>query len=766
MALAVPASTAPSATQLTPAEANWQYVNHDANGSNYNPQNQINASNVANLVVKWIFPYPGSDATAPGLKTIAFTPGAADPPLVVNGIVYTMTNNMILYALNAASGAVLWTYDYNVNWTAASQTIPLAPAGGHLHGINYLPASNGQPAVISFTGMVCDINGVNALTGALAWSIQNICVGIPGNPAGYLYRGYQDSHPPNVYVKGANGDGIVITAEAGAAPGLVDAARSFMAGYDYKTGALVWRLITQPPRPNGNSSFALQYCSIGYIEGVPCETVISNPAIKTLFQNDWVDPKTGLIAYNSGSSGVWGFYPIDQSKGIVIMGTSQASPDNNGTLRPGPNLFSATLLGINATNGNVLWYFQTTTHDIWDNDCSWNGQLMTLTVNGQTGNYYIKTCKNGYLYVLNELTGKPLYYGPLPGIADAGATMGPNNVMTVTGTPATPGHYEMLGPPTDPETYMRGWPSETTGGGPGSPIPPTSAGARSVILDGSGAAYVESDHAFDGKYVYIGAHNHPANFTATCSDPKPGCAGGGASNVPLPASIYNVTFSATNPITGQVAWTTYIPLPFRGGVTATGSGAAEILLAPEFDGNMYVFNANNGQLVTKIYLGELLDVEASVGATTAGTEQIYVQAGGGGATTSLLGGTPVWGNLVALGLPANAASSGGVSTTTTTISGSVTTITSTSVSTLPASTTTITSTGAGGVTTITSTLPASVTTITSTSTSTMTGTANTITTTTSSGGVSTTAFYGVAAVAVIAIIAAIGLGVMRTRKGT
>jgi glucose dehydrogenase len=201
-------------------EANWQYVNHDANGTNYNPQNQINAGNAANLQVQWVFPYPGSEATAPGLKNIAFTAGAADPPLVVNGIVYSMTNNMILYALSAKTGSLIWQYQYSVNWTAASQTIPLAPAGGHIHGINYLPASNGQPAVISFTGMICDINGVDAITGKLAWSIGNICSNVPGNPPGYLYRGYQDSHPPNVYVKGANGDGIVITAEAGAAPGL------------------------------------------------------------------------------------------------------------------------------------------------------------------------------------------------------------------------------------------------------------------------------------------------------------------------------------------------------------------------------------------------------------------------------------------------------------------------------------------------------------------------------------------------------------------
>jgi hypothetical protein len=304
-------------------------------------------------------------------------------------------------------------------------------------------------------------------------------------------------------------------------------------------------------------------------------------------------------------------------------------------------------------------------------------------------------------------------------MADAGAVL-QNGVMKLVGSPATPGHYEMLSPANQTITYTRAWPSQTSGGGPGSPIPPTSAGKHSVILDGSGVSYIESDHAFDGKYVYVGVHNHPTNFTANCTEAKPGCTGGGAIQTPLYKLGYNTTFSATDPITGKVAWTTFIPLPFRGGVTATGSGANEILLAPEFDGNIYVYSASTGQLVTKVYLGSVMNVEASVGATTGDQEQVFVQTGGGGATTAILGpyaNTP--GVLVALGLPAGGTSSGSASVSTST------------------STTTVISTV--GV--------------------------NTVTTTVSSGGIDTTTLYAVAAVAVIAIIAEVGLAVTRSRRG-
>jgi outer membrane protein assembly factor BamB len=756
-----------AATPLTPDQANWQYVNHDANGTNVNPETQIDSTNAANLQVKWIFPYPGSDATAPGLKTIAFTPGAADPPLVVNGIVYTMTNNMILYALNAKDGSLIWQYQYSVNYTQALATIPITPAGGHIHGINYLPAANGQPAVISFTGMVCDVNAINALSGKLTWSIQNICSNVPGNPPGYLYRGYQDSHPPNVYVNGANGDGIVITAEAGGAPGTVPAARAFMAGYDLKTGQLVWRTITQPPRPNGNSTFAFQWCNVGLIEGVPCTQVTSNPAINTLFKNDWLNPKTGLINFNSGSSGVWGFFPIDQKRGIVLMGTSQASPDYNGTGRPGPNLFAATLFALNATSGVPLWYFQTTTHDIWDNDCSWNGSLGHMTINGAGHDVYVKTCKNGYVYALDELTGKPYWFLSAPGISD--------RCGNLVGAPASTcnaqkGGYETLGSPTDPNTYTRGWASQTVPGG----------AAPSFVADGMGASFIENDHAWDvqANVVYIAAHNHPENATAKCSDTsKSGCVSSGANIVDLPNIQHNTTISALSATTGATMWTYMLKLPFRGGVTI-GGGPNPVLFAPGFDGNIYMLNAKTGALIGTKYLGTDLAVEISIGATTDGQEQIYVQAGGGGATVAGFGYQNTPGVLVVLGLPIGGAS---VSTSTTTVTstapgGGVTTVTSTAPG---GGVTTVTSTApGGGVTTVTSTAPGGgVTTITSTatgkgvtSTATVTSTAPgggsvSTTTVTSTTGVDTTTFYAVAGVAVIALVAASFFALRRGSKG-
>jgi hypothetical protein len=154
-------------------------------------------------------------------------------------------------------------------------------------------------------------------------------------------------------------------------------------------------------------------------------------------------------------------------------------------------------------------------------------------------------------------------------------------------------------------------------------------------------------------------------------------------------------------------------LPFRGGVTVTGTGSSEILLVPEFDGNLYIFNANNGQLVTQKYLGSNMDVQCTVGATTEGVEQIYLQVGGGGATGGVLSYTSTPGVLVALGLPAGAV---GASTT------------SSAAASVSVSTTTVTPAG------------------------------------NPSAGVDLTTFYAVSGVAVIGIVAAIVLGIRGRSK--
>jgi glucose dehydrogenase len=102
----------------------------------------------------------------------------------------------------------------------------------------------------------------------------------------------------------------------------------------------------------------------------------------------------------------WGAsWVIDQKTGIAYVNTGNKGP-YDGPCAPGPDLWAASKMALNDTNGNWIWAFQTTAHDTWDYDCSWQQALGNETISGVNTEVMWGTCKNGYLYELNALTGR------------------------------------------------------------------------------------------------------------------------------------------------------------------------------------------------------------------------------------------------------------------------------------------------------------------------------------------------------------------------
>src|SRR5882672_2421847 len=95
-----------AAAPLSSLEANWTAGNGNAFNQNYNPQHQINSSNAQYLGLSWLFPLP-THPTA--LLSVAGGLGVDTAPLIINGTIYFVTQAMQVFALNAASGNVLWT---------------------------------------------------------------------------------------------------------------------------------------------------------------------------------------------------------------------------------------------------------------------------------------------------------------------------------------------------------------------------------------------------------------------------------------------------------------------------------------------------------------------------------------------------------------------------------------------------------------------------------------------------------------------------------
>src|SRR5271169_1832690 len=114
--------------------ANWVNINYNMNGTNDSPQTALSPSNVGSLVMNWTVPMPSTDPTwaqvngpncYPNCATWAVEPGADSPPLIVQGIAYFVTNQGVLYALNAENGVQVWTKAVTGNFQTAIKTVPL-----------------------------------------------------------------------------------------------------------------------------------------------------------------------------------------------------------------------------------------------------------------------------------------------------------------------------------------------------------------------------------------------------------------------------------------------------------------------------------------------------------------------------------------------------------------------------------------------------------------------------------------------------------------
>jgi len=451
---------------------------------------------------------------------------------------------------------------------------------------------------------------------------------------------------------------------------------------------------------------------------------------------------------STGSTGsAWGgawLLGSGQSAGMVFLGTNNKDPFA-GPCNPGPDLWSASVIALNVTNGHWIWAFQTTTHDIWDYDCSWWQGLANATIAGVNTEVVMKTCKDGYLFEFNALTGALIWaWDPPSGIQTPGTSRCPICF------PYNPENTSMTGEdfPTALTTCAPTW-TIACMRGPQVPFlqwPPQLAGFESEqAIDQSKGLLIATGHIVPDYEGYFGL-NGSTYFSSL-----------GESGVPCPncGQLYsNATTWAININTGAIVWHTTISTSqgYRGETEVSGN----VVYTELSSGDIKMLNEQTGQLIRDYYIGAPMAQGLSIGASVSGQEYLIFPSGicSPEAVSTCPGTTP--GDVVALTLqniPTTTTTSTATVTTT-----STTTTTSVTTTTLPGQTTTTTTTLPGGQV-VTTTITGTATTITLSGS----GTATTTITTTTSSGTSSTALYGVAAVAVIFIIAT-GYLAMRGRK--
>jgi len=537
----------PASAQSSGSPVDWPLMNSDQNGTNYVDQGQVSAATVGSLELAWTFPLPAAQPV-PGLAMPG--EGSISPPLVVNGIVYLVTGSLRVYAINAATGLVVWASNPQLNTTG----LPLGPLAGHIHGINY---HNGD---IWVSMPDCSVQALDALTGRLVMKIARMCEGVQGNSG--LYEG---SQVPPVFYK----DILIWTSPVSVG---TDVGRGFVAAYDVTNQKLLWRWYVVPPA-GGDPQWDTNSCP------PPCHGNVAP------VNGDW-----GTLGYANktfaGAGPSFGDPVVDQRTGFVYVSTSQASPGWNGTYRPGPDLYSDSIVALNASSGKMAWFFQTTPHDLYDFDCGWNTVLGNVTTGGHTQAAVFKACKNGYVYALDATSGKLLWYFDPPSV-----------VRSLTGN----ADYVATGSYNGSLPWLN-YPSIQ----------------QFTQCPGENGA-IESDIAYAYGMIYVAAHNFCTVGQVGPVDTRGNLVWGAKSLQPDWQGA-NTTIYALNASNRAVVWKYPIPLvPYRGWLTATGG----LVFASSLDGKIHVLDALTGREVHEVYLGPSLYEGPTFGSSAVGKVYLF-----------------------------------------------------------------------------------------------------------------------------------------------
>jgi quinohemoprotein ethanol dehydrogenase len=514
----------------------WPLHNADMRGSRFAALDQINTTNVGQLALQW--------SAQPGGNF------GEETPVVVNGVMYLNAGSK-MYALNAATGQPVWTFE-----------IPVPFSGGG-RGPAY-----GDGRVYAFGPSI--VYAVDAKTGAPVESFgRRGQLRIVNNALEFKYPGkypadldptslgYSMTTPP-VYANGMLFVGVPF-ADSLLPGGLMIAA-------DGATGAIKWVFNTVPQTPKD--------------EG-------------------WELTKDTWSGANRYGGGIWTPPSVDPELGMVYLISSNPSPNYDGSSRKGLNLFTNSLVALNMNTGKLEWYYQTLHHDIWDWDLVSGPVMFDITAGGRTVKgvgAFGKTC---YGYFFDRQTGKPLnpiVETPVPSTTDVpGEQPWPTQPVpySARGVPQQP--FCMTYPTvTDPALASRVRPS----------FHPFQSKEFVIISPGltGGANYGPPSFSPKLGLVYITGKNDAVSIQVkpVADSLKPGPGNQGHFGVVAANGKTGITPSlsvtAFDPVSGLQAWQAVVPTTTNGGNLVT---SGDVVFQGNGNGDFYAFHAKTGAQLLK-----------------------------------------------------------------------------------------------------------------------------------------------------------------------
>ena len=486
---------------------NWLMYSGQYDGQRFSRLDRISRDNVERLELAWVRQLP----TLGQVQT---------SPLVVDGVMYLTTPDNEVYALDAATGHVFWTYRHDQSDTltlcCGKQSRGVAMLGGRLY----------------MTTLDARLIALDAATGAELWDRR-----IADNLAGYSMTA-----APLVVRD------MVVTGTGGGEYGI----RGWVDAYDAETGERRWRAYTIPgPGEPGHDTWA---------------------------GDSW----------RTGGASTWMTGSYDPALNLIYWGVGNPGPDWNGATRAGDNLYSDSVIAIDADTGEIRWHFQFTPHDVHDWDACQIPVLVDTVFRGRERKLMLWANRNGFFYVLDRENGRFLLAREYAaqtwalGIDDSGRPIrAPDMEPTPEGRlvfPEVNGASNWWSPSFSPATGL----------------------FYTMAYDG-GATFYSAEADYEPGKLFVG--------------------GGYARDEPV--DTYVSAVRAIDPHTGRRVWEHRVQPKSMSGVMAT---AGQLVFAGTVAGNFIALDAETGEHLWRKALGGEI-IAAPITYLARGRQQVTISAG-------------------------------------------------------------------------------------------------------------------------------------------
>jgi PQQ-dependent dehydrogenase (methanol/ethanol family) len=519
-----PAAKGPAFTSVTPEMLsgaakdgkNWTMYGHDYWNQRWSPLTQISTENVKALSVAWVYQ-----------TGISHLGSFETSPIVVDGVMYLTTPYNTAMAVDARTGRQLWRYEHKMSIAS-----PIFCCGPNNRGV----AISG--GTVYMATLDARLVALESATGKVKWDIEI------ADPE----AGYSETMAPLIV------NNMVIVGVSGAEYGI----RGFIRAYDRNDGHQLWNFYTLPDK--------------GW-EGVWAEKTGEGDDLKrNIAAEKAAMPQYG-DAWQRGGGSVWMTPAYDPATNMLYFGVGNPSPDLDGSVRPGDNLYTESVVAIDARTGEYKWHYQEVPHDVWDLDVVSPPVIVTLKDGTKA---VAEAGKTAYVYVWNAATGK-----------------------LIRRSEEFNKHENYFSQPTADGVHM------LPGANGGSEWSPTAVNPRL-------------------GYMYVLGLEQPMIYRTHPAPLDKGKLWLGSAFKLEPNGVQSGTFTAIDLNTGKRAWQVKTDQPMIGGALATAGG---LVFAGEGSGLFKAYDARSGKVLWQFQAGAGCNAPP-VTYTIDGKQYIAVACGG------------------------------------------------------------------------------------------------------------------------------------------